>query len=70
MGYLQLTSHYILHITFNNAKIYIDDIIPTKANQWESTGSKIMGVAIKQNEFTLPVTMKINNLNICTHIGN
>lgn len=39
-------------------------------NRKESTGSKIMGVAIKHNEFILPVTMKINNLNICTHVGN
>lgn len=39
-------------------------------NEKESTGPKIMGVAIKHNEFILPVTMKINNLNICTHVGN
>jgi len=39
-------------------------------NEKESTGSKIMGGAIKHNEFILPVTMKINNLNICTHVGN
>jgi hypothetical protein len=41
-----------------------------KINEKESTGSKVMGVAIKRNEFILPVTMKINNLNICTHVGN
>lgn len=36
----------------------------------KSAGSKIMGEAIKHNEFILPVAMKINNLNICTDIGN
>lgn len=39
-------------------------------NEKESTGSNNMGVAIKHNEFILSVTMKINNLNICTHTGN
>jgi len=39
-------------------------------NEKESAGSKIKGEAIKHNEFILPVTMKINNLNICTDIGN